>query len=222
MSGQQRLRIEVWSDVVCPWCYIGKRRLDKALDQFGHADEVEVVWRSFQLDPAHREGVREPVYDALARKTGGSPAQVRAMTGQLAELGAAEGLAYDFDRAVFVNTFDAHRLNQLGRAHGLGSQTHERLMRAHLIEGEVVDDVETLVQLGNEVGIPADEARKVLAGDAYAADVLEDTREAQALGASGVPFFVLNRTYGLSGAQPVDTFLSALRKAAAAPGTAAR
>ncbi|AEM84283.1 DSBA oxidoreductase [Streptomyces violaceusniger Tu 4113] len=222
MNGQQRLRIEVWSDVVCPWCYIGKRRLDKALDQFGHADEVEVVWRSFQLDPAHREGAREAVYDALARKTGGSPAQVRAMTGQLAQLGAAEGLAYDFDRAVLVNTFDAHRLNQLGRAHGLGTQTHERLMRAHLTEGEILDDTETLVRLGNDVGIPAEETRTVLAGDAYAADVLQDTRQAQALGAGGVPFFALNRTYGLSGAQPVDTFLSALHKAAATPGTATR
>ncbi|GHJ37727.1 DSBA oxidoreductase [Streptomyces sp. TS71-3] len=216
------MQIEVWSDVVCPWCYIGKRRLDRALDRFAHAGDVEVVWRSFQLDPAHRAGAREPVYEALARKTGGSPAQVRAMTGQVVELGAAEGLAYDFDRAVAVNTFDAHRLNQLGRAHGLGTQMHERLMRAHLMEGEVVDDVETLVRLGSEVGVPADDVREVLAGDAYADDVREDIREAQALGATGVPFFVLNRTYGVSGAQPVDTFLSALHRAAGAPGAAAR
>ncbi|MFE2181595.1 DsbA family oxidoreductase [Streptomyces sp. NPDC059455] len=222
VSGQRQLRIEVWSDVVCPWCYIGKRRLDKALGRFEHDGDVEVVWRSFQLDPTHRSGLREPVYDAMARKTGVSRAQVRLMTRQVVELAAEEGLAFDFDRAISVNTFDAHRLNQLARAHGLGTEMHERLMRAYLMEGELVDDVETLVRLGTETGVPADEVRRVLAGDAYAADVQEDTREAQALGATGVPFFVLNRAYGLSGAQPVDALLSALRTAGAAPSSAAR
>ncbi|MBL1112108.1 DsbA family oxidoreductase [Streptomyces sp. 110] len=222
MSGQRQLRIEVWSDVVCPWCYIGKRRLDKALGRFEHDGDVEVVWRSFQLDPTHRSGLREPVYDAMARKTGVSRAQVRSMSRQVVELAAEEGLAFDFDRAISVSTFDAHRLNQLARVHGLGAEMHERLMRAYLMEGELVDDVETLVRLGTETGVPADEVRRVLAGDAYAADVQEDSREAQALGATGVPFFVLNRAYGLSGAQPVDAFLSALRTAGAAPSSAAR
>ncbi|MFE4828527.1 DsbA family oxidoreductase [Streptomyces sp. NPDC056672] len=222
VSGRRRLRIEVWSDIVCPWCYLGKRRLDKALDRFGHAEDVEVVWRSFQLDPTHRDGLREPVYETLARKTGGSPAQLRAMTGQLVALGAEEGLAYDFDRAVSVNTFDAHRLGHLARRHSLGAQMHERLMRAHLVEGELVDDVETLVRLGTDVGVPADKVRQVLAGDAFAADVREDIREAQALGVTGVPFFVLNRAYGVSGAQPVNDLLSALRTADAASSPAAR
>ncbi|WP_254407489.1 DsbA family oxidoreductase [Streptomyces sp. GMY02] len=172
--------------------------------------------------PHPRDGLREPVYETLARKTGGSPAELHAMTGQLVALGAEEGLAYDFDRAVSVNTFDAHRLSHLARLHGLGAQMHERLMRAHLVEGELVDDVETLVRLGTDVGVPADKVRQVLTGDAFAADVREDIREAQALGVTGVPFFVLNRAYGVSGAQPVDNLLSALRTADAASSPAAR
>ena len=216
------MRVEVWSDVVCPWCYIGKRRLERALEGFEHAGEVEVEWRSFQLDPSHPKGVRQPVYESLAQKTGGSTAQVRAMTDRVKALGAEEGLEYDFENAISVNTFDAHRLTHLAKAHGLGAETHERLMRAQLIEGETLDDVETLVRLGAEVGVPADEARRVLAGDDHTRDVEEDIREARMLGANGVPFFVLDRTYGVSGAQPVEMFLSALRTAYEHEGTPAR
>ncbi|WP_214409471.1 DsbA family oxidoreductase [Sphaerisporangium fuscum] len=207
------MRVEIWSDVVCPWCYIGKRRLEKALAGFEHAGEVEVVWRSYQLDPSHPKGVREPVHEALAKKMGGTAAQVRTMTERVKALGAQEDLAYDFDRAVMVNTFDAHRLTHLAKAHGLGDQAHERLLRAHLVEGEAVDDAETLVRLGAEIGVPAEETRRMLGGDDHVRDVEEDIREAQALGVSGVPFFVLDRAYGVSGAQPVETFLAALRQA---------
>jgi predicted DsbA family dithiol-disulfide isomerase len=205
--------IEVWSDVVCPWCYLGKRRLERALAGFERAAEVDVVWRSFQLDPSHPKGVRQPVYQMLAAKFGGPVAQVRAMTERVKDLAAQEGLAYDFDRAVSVNTFDAHRMAQLAKKHSLGGEMHERLLRAHLVEGEAVDDVDTLVRLGAEVGVPADEARQVLAGDEYASAVEEDIREARTLGVTGVPFFALDRTYGISGAQPVEAFASALRTA---------
>ncbi|MDX3850669.1 DsbA family oxidoreductase [Streptomyces sp. AK02-01A] len=222
MSEKTSIRVEVWSDVVCPWCYIGKRRLEKALAGFEHADEVEVVWRSFQLDPAYPKGPGRPVYEALAEKTGGSTAQVRAMTAQVAALAEQEGLVYDFDRATMANTFDAHRLAQLAKAHGLGAEMHERLLSAQLTEGESLGDTETLVRLGAEVGVPADEARRVLAGDEYAADVAADIREARTLGATGVPFFVLDRAYGVSGAQPVETFLSALRQAHHHSGAATR
>ena len=207
------MRLEVWSDVICPWCYIGTRRLEKALTAFEHADEVEVVWRSFQLDPSFPAGAPQGTYEILAGKMGCSLEQARAMTERVVPLAAAEGLAYDFDQALVVNTFDAHRLTQLARAGGLGGAMHERLMRANLIEGETLDDHDTLVRLGAEVGVDEDEARGVLAGDRFAADVEEDAREAQALGATGVPFFVLDRTYGISGAQPVETFLQALRTA---------
>jgi predicted DsbA family dithiol-disulfide isomerase len=205
--------IEVWSDVVCPWCYLGKRRLERALAGFEHAGEVEVVWRSFQLDPSHPKGVRQPVLQMLAAKFGGSTDQVRAMTDRVKGLAAQEGLAYDFDRAVSVNTYDAHRVTHLAKKHGLGGEMHERLLRAHLIEGEPVDDADVLARLAAEVGVPADEARQVLAGDEYTSDVEEDIREARTLGVTGVPFFALDRTYGISGAQPVEAFASALRTA---------
>jgi predicted DsbA family dithiol-disulfide isomerase len=216
------VQVEVWSDVVCPWCYIGKRRLEKALAGFEHADEVEVVWRSFQLDPSYPKGVRQPVFEALSEKVGGSLSQVRAMTDRVKALAAEEGLEYDFEHSTMVNTFDAHRLTHLAKAHGLGPQMHERLMRAQLIEGETLDDTDTLVRLSGEVGVPADEVRRVLAGDDFTKDVEQDIREAAMLGATGVPFFVLDRAYGLSGAQPVELFLSALRTAHENTGAAAR
>jgi predicted DsbA family dithiol-disulfide isomerase len=213
VSERKTLHVEVWSDIVCPWCYIGKRRLERALAGYEHADEVEVEWRSFQLDPSFPKGLQQPVYERLAGKMGGSITQVRAMTDRVKALAAEEGLAYDFDRSIMVNTMDAHRLLHLAKAHGLGTEAHERLMRAQLIEGETLDDVETLVRLGAEVGVPEQDARRVLAGDEYTKDVEDDIRQAAMLGATGVPFFVLNRKYGVSGAQPAETFLSALRTA---------
>ncbi|MER5432429.1 DsbA family oxidoreductase [Streptomyces sp. NPDC002588] len=216
------LRIDVWSDVVCPWCYIGKRRLETALGRFEHADEVELHWHSFQLDPAHPKGHRRSVFETLAQKTGAPLAQIGAMTRQVSELATAEGLTYDLQRAVSVNTIDAHRLSHLAAAHGLGDQMHERLLRAHLCEAEIVDDADTLVRLGAEVGVPEDETRRMLTGDEYAESVQADFREARAYGATGVPFFVLNRAYAVSGAQPADTFLSALRTAHADAAQATR
>jgi predicted DsbA family dithiol-disulfide isomerase len=204
--------VEIWSDIVCPWCYIGKRRLETALQSFEHAGDVELEWRSFQLDPSIVPGTTEPVYDALAAKFGGSKAQVKAMTAQVGALAEAEGLHYDFDRAVSINTFDAHRLIHLAKAHGLGAQAHERLMRANLIEGATLD-TPTLVRLGAEIGVPAAEAQRVLDGDDYTTDVRDDIRQAQLYGATGVPFFVLNQAYGVSGAQSADVFLQALRTA---------
>lgn len=207
------VQIEVWSDIVCPWCYIGKRRLERALEGFEHADEVEVVWRSFQLDPAFPRGVSEPVLDSLAAKTNATPDQVRAMTARVGEIAAQEGLHYEFDGAVMVNTFDAHRLTHLARERGVGGQAHERLMRAQLVEARDLGEVETLVELAVEIGLDAAEARTVLTGDAYTAEVEDDVRTARALGATGVPFFVMDRAFGVSGAQPLEVFTSALEKA---------
>ncbi|MFD8492649.1 DsbA family oxidoreductase [Amycolatopsis sp. NPDC059657] len=207
------LQIDVWSDVVCPWCFIGKRRMETALSRFEHADEVEIRWHSFQLDPAHAKGHRVPVQEMLATKFGAPPAQVDAMQRQVTELAAAEGLTYHLDRAISVNTLDAHRLGHLAAEHGLGDQMHERLLKAHLADGELVDDLDTLVRLGAEVGVPADEARDVLQGSKYAAEVQADIDQAKRLGITGVPFFVLNGTHGVSGAQSAETFLSALEQA---------
>ncbi|MFY1671153.1 DsbA family oxidoreductase [Plantactinospora sp. WMMB334] len=219
------MQLEVWSDIVCPWCYLGKRRLEEALGQFEHADEVEVVWRSFQLDPSYPKGQPRPVPEDLAEKLGASPARVAAMQGHVTALAAEVGLDYHLDKSIMANTFDAHRLTHLAREYGLGAELHERLMRANLVEAENVDDADTLVRLAGEVGVPAEAARRVLAGDEYAGDVEADIRQARAFGANGVPFFVLDRRYGISGAQPTEAFLAALKQAhqdsASGAGTAA-
>lgn len=201
------MKIEVWSDIVCPWCYIGKRRLESALADFDH--DVEVEWRSFQLDPTFPRGEAIPVYEGLAKKFGGG--NVKEMTERVTELAAIEGLHYDYDHAVMVNTFDAHRITHHAKSQGLGGEMHERLMRAQLIEGETVNDVDTLVRLAEDIGVEG--TREVATSDKYTAEVEADIREARLLGATGVPFFVLDRKYGVSGAQPVEVFASALRQA---------
>ena len=203
------MKIEIWSDVVCPWCYIGKRRLEHALLDFEHAGEVEITWRSYQLNPA--AGPRAvPTLDSLAKRFG---PQSQAMVGRIAGLAAAEGLAFDYDSALSVNTLDAHRALHLAAGLGLGGAAKERLLRAHFAEGADLSDPETLAGLLSEVGVPAERVRATLAGDEYADAVRADIDEAHALGVSGVPFFVLDRRYGISGAQPAELFLGALRQA---------
>ena len=213
------MKVEIWSDVVCPWCYIGKRRFESAMARFDGAADVEVTWRSFQLNPTHPKGVRMPHDGWLLMKTAGTAAQVEATNQRVMSLAAAEGLAYDFERYQVINTFDAHRVAHLGAARGLGDAIQERLLRGQLVEGEVLDDAETLVRLAGEVGLPADDVRRVLETDAYAAEVGEDIREAHAIGVTGVPFFVLDRRYGVSGAQPAELFLQALAGARDAAAT---
>ncbi len=206
------MKIEIWSDVVCPWCYIGKRRLERALGQFEHADEVEITWRSFQLNPDTPAGTAEPTMDYLARRFG---PESKDMTGRVAELAAGEGLDFDFDfdAALTVNTLDAHRLLHLAADLGVGDAAKERLLRAHFTEGADLSDHETLTRLLGEAGADPDRVRAVLAGTEYADAVRADISEARQLGASGVPFFVIDRRYGISGAQPAETFLQALRTA---------
>ncbi len=207
------MRVEIWSDIVCPWCYIGKRRFETALSQFDHADEVDVVWKSFQLNPEQPKGKPEPVAEHLAAKYGVSVDEARAMNDRVKGIAAEEGLAYDLDRYTMVNTFDAHRLTHFAKKHGLGAELHERLLRAQLIEGEVLEDPDTLVRLAAEVGIPEADARRVVESDAYTNDVNADIDELRSLGGNGVPFFVIDRRYGVSGAQPAELFLNALETA---------
>ena len=205
--------IEVWSDVACPWCYIGKRRFERALAGFDGADDVEVTWRSFQLDPSIPRGSRTSHDESLAKKFGVSAEQVRAMNDRVVGLAADEGLEYHFERYITVNTLDAHRMSHLARTQGLGPEMHERLFRAQFVEGAVLDDPDTLVRLATEVGVTEDAARQVAEGDAYTADVAGDIREARMLGVSGVPFFAIDRRFGISGAQPTELFASALDQA---------
>ncbi|HEX3005176.1 MAG TPA: DsbA family oxidoreductase [Angustibacter sp.] len=205
------LKVEIWSDVVCPWCYIGKRRLEAAVASSGVP--VEVTWRSFQLDPTAPRESTEDVATYLGRKYGGGREAGLAMNERVSQIAAQDGLEYRLDQAQRANTVDAHRLLHLAAEHGLQDALKERLLRAYFTEGRAVGDADVLAALADEVGLPPDRVRAVLASDEYADDVAADQAEAQALGANGVPFFVIDRRYGVSGAQPVELFEQALRQA---------
>lgn len=207
------MKVEIWSDVVCPWCYVGKRRFEAALARFAHRDEVEVIWRSFELDPnapRRREGTTA---EHLAAKYGMSPEQVAASEERLTGLAAAEGLEYHLDETTGGNTFDAHRLIHLGAAHGIQDAVKERLMLAYFTEGAAIGEREVLQRLGVDVGLAADEVAELLAGDRFAAEVRDDEHRAQLFGIQGVPFFGIDERYGVSGAQSADLILSALDQA---------
>jgi predicted DsbA family dithiol-disulfide isomerase len=204
------VKIEIWSDVVCPWCYIGKRRLEHALRDFEHADQVEITWRSFQLNPDAPEGTAVPTLDYLAQRFG---PQAKTMTGRVAEMGRAEGLDLNFEKSLTVNTWDSHRVLHLAAELGLGDAAKERLLYAHFSEGADLSDPDVLAGLLGEVGVDPDRVRAVLASQEYSDVVRDDIIEAQRLGANGVPFFVIDRKYGISGAQPAEAFLNALRTA---------
>lgn len=208
------ITVDVWSDVACPWCYLGKRRLETAIEESGH--EVQVTWHSFQLDPTIPRGQHTPHDAALSKKYNTTPERVSEMNQRLIDLGAAEGIQYRFDRYMMANTRDAHRVIHLAQERGLGNEMKERLMLGQFTEGAIVDDAETLVSMGTEVGLDVDEIRAVLASDTYDDAVQSDIDEAAALGATGVPFFVFNRKFAVSGGQPVRTFADALRRSAAA------
>lgn len=207
--------IEVWSDITCPWCYIGKRRLETALTQFDGAEDVQVVWKSFQLDPTAPLGQTASVYETLSKKFGRSPEEIRAMNQNVTEVAAAEGLVYNFDTYKPINTFDAHRVLQLAKTLDLGDATKERFLKAQFTEGERLEDHATLIRLAAEAGVPEADSRRVLDGTEFAETVRNDVRELQALGGNGVPFFVIDRRYGISGAQPVEVFLNTLEAARA-------
>ena len=207
------MKVEIWSDVVCPWCAIGKRRFETALDGFEHKGDVEVVWRSFELDPTAPKEATGSATQRLADKYGVPLEQAEAMNARVTEQAAAEGLEFRMDRTRPGNTVDAHRLLHLAKDRGVQHEVKERLLKAYFEEGEPISDHATLARLGAEAGLDEDEAAKMLAGDDHLADVRQDQAEARDLGITGVPFFVIDRKYGLSGAQPAELFAQALRQA---------
>lgn len=212
----QELRIDVWSDIACPWCHVGKRRLEAALARFPERDRVTVVWHSFELDPsAPRASEAAPYAARLARKYGFSVADAEGMIARMTETAALDGLDFHFEKIRPGNTFDAHRLLHLAHARGLQDALKERLFRAYLGEGQAIGHHEVLARLAVEVGLDAAEVRATLASDAYAREVREDEQQARELGVRGVPFFVLAGRYAVSGAQPVDALLAALHTALA-------
>jgi predicted DsbA family dithiol-disulfide isomerase len=209
----KKLHIEVASDVVCPWCYIGKRRFEAALETFEHADEVTIMWRSFELDQEAPEESEGTAAERLAAKYGMSIERAETLHGEMTERAAAEGLEFRFDLARGGNTFDAHRLLHLAAAHGRQHELKERLMRAYLGEGELMSDHAALTRLALEAGLPDDDVRDTLATDRFAAEVREDEATARGLGISAVPFFVIDRRFGLAGAQPPEVLGEGLRRA---------
>jgi predicted DsbA family dithiol-disulfide isomerase len=207
------VHVEIWSDIACPWCYVGKRRFEAALAAFEHRDEVRVTWRSFELDPgapAERPGDRTA---HLAAKYGSSLEQARAMEDQMTQVAATEGLEFRFDVARAGNTFDAHRLVHLAADHGVQDDMKERLFRAYLGEGELISDHATLARLAAEAGLPEEEVRELLATDRYADAVRADEGTGSTLGISAVPFFVADRTFGAAGAQSPEVLGEFLRRA---------
>jgi predicted DsbA family dithiol-disulfide isomerase len=206
------VHVEIWSDIACPWCYVGKRRFEAALAAYEHRDEVQVTWRSFELDPS---APREREHDGathLAEKYGTSRDEALAMQQRMTDAAAKDGLEFRFDIARGGNTFDAHRLVHLAAAHGMQDAMKERLMRAYLTEGQLIGDPAVLTRLAVETGVPEDEVRDTLATDRFAADVRDDERTAERIGIRAVPFFVVDRAVGASGAHPPEALLELLRR----------
>jgi predicted DsbA family dithiol-disulfide isomerase len=204
--------VEIWSDIACPWCYIGKRRFEAALAQFEHRGDVRVTWRSFELDPSaphERKGDRAT---RLAEKYGITVERAREMEKHVTDAAAGEGLEFRFDVARAGGTFDAHRIVHLAQEHGLQDAMKERLLRAYFTEGKLVGDPETLVRVAVEVGLPEGEVRRTLASDRYAEQVRDDERTAGQLGINAVPTFVVDRALGASGAHPPEALLELLRE----------
>jgi predicted DsbA family dithiol-disulfide isomerase len=207
------MKVEIWSDVVCPWCYLGKRRFEAALGRFPERDEVEVVWRAFELDPsAPRRRILSPV-EHLGQKYGMSEEQVAASWERLTALAEAERLEYHLDRTAGGSSFDAHRLIRLGKEHGLQDETKERLLRAYFTESLAIGEPEVLAGLGVEVGLPVSEVDELLATDLFADSVREDEHQARLYGIQGVPFFAIDGRYGVSGAQSSQILLDSLAAA---------
>jgi predicted DsbA family dithiol-disulfide isomerase len=209
-----RLGIDIWSDIACPWCYIGKRRLEKALANFPGRESVHIVWHAFELNPsAPREDNAGKYSERIAKKYGTSARDAEGMISRMTDVAKAEGLNFDFEIIRPGNTFDAHRLLHLALRQGLQDKVKERFLRAYFSEGEGISDTKTLLRLAVDAGLEAEQVQAVLESDAYAREVREDEAEARELGINGVPFFVLAERYAVSGAQPSEVLEQALEQA---------
>ncbi|MEG8976873.1 DsbA family oxidoreductase [Priestia megaterium] len=207
------MKIEVWSDFVCPFCYIGKRRLEQALQQFAHKDDVQVEFKSFELDPNAPVNTGKTINEALAAKYGMTIEQAKQANEGIGQQAASVGLSFNFDDMKPTNTFDAHRLAKFAKAQGKEAAITEKLLYAYFTESKHLGEEETLVAVAEDAGLDREEARQILADkNAYANEVRSDEATAQQYGISGVPYFVVNQKYAISGAQPVETFVGALQQ----------
>jgi predicted DsbA family dithiol-disulfide isomerase len=206
------MKLEVWSDVVCPFCYIGKRKLEKALAKFAHKENIELEWKSFQLSPDTKTDTSTNINRYLAEHKGVSLEQAKLMNDRVTEMAEQVGLEYNFDNAVVANTFMAHRLLHFAKEQGKQNEAKELLLKSYFTDGKNIDDSSTLLELGTKLGLDKKELSEVLENGAFANEVTADIREAQQLGVRGVPFFVFDRKYGISGAQDVSVFTQTLEK----------
>jgi predicted DsbA family dithiol-disulfide isomerase len=204
------MKVEIWSDVMCPFCYIGKRHFEEAIEKLPFKNEIEVDWKSFQLNPEYHNTNSETVYDYLSRSKGMPVEQAKQMTKQVVDMAANAGLTIDFDKNIPTNTFNAHRLIHLAAKHKLQDLAEEKLFEAHFVNSKNIGETDVLVDLALEIGLNKDEAVAVLNSDEFAEAVRYDIYESQNLGIRGVPYFVMDRKYGVSGAQPVQAFTDAL------------
>lgn len=211
-TNKEKMKVEVWSDVVCPFCYIGKTHFDEALAQFAEKENIEFVWKSFQLNPDLKTNLDQTLYEHLSESKGISVEQAEGMGIHAALMGKAAGIELNFDKSVVANSFNAHRLIHFAKANGKQQEMKSRLFKAYFTEGKNIDDNETLIALAEEIGMDVEKAKAVLESDKYAADVNDDINESQQLGVKGVPFFVFDRKYAISGAQPPEAFLETLQK----------
>ena len=206
------MEINIWSDVRCPFCYIGKRKFEMALDKFPHKDKVNVVWKSFELDPNLTTNTKVSATEHLSTAKGISKEQAEGMQEHVANIAKEIGLDFNTKKTVVANSFNAHRLIQLAKSKGLGNEVEEVLFKAYFEEGKNIDDKETLIETGVSIGLEESEVKKIFNSDAFSKEVKHDEMQAQALGINGVPFFVLNNKYAVSGAQSPETFLDVLEQ----------
>lgn len=206
------MKIEIWSDVMCPFCYIGKHNFEQALEKLPFNNEVEVEWKSFQLDPTLDAEKPQNTIEYFKEKKGFPTEQASQMISQVAGMGKASGIDFNFEKALIINTFTAHKLLHLAKKHGKSSEMEEALFKAHFIDGKNVGDQEVLVSLAESLGIDKDEAREALSSNEFNDGINQDIQEAQNNGISSVPFFVLNGKYAVFGAQPAEVFAEALQQ----------
>jgi len=209
---QEKITVEIWSDIACPFCYIGKTNFEKALQELPERDEVQVVWKSFQLTPDLKTDTSISLYESLAASKGLSLDQAHGMTAHVTQVAQDAGLEFKFDQVVVANTHNAHRLLHEARAHGVQNNLKLALLQGYFTDAKNIDDTAVLQELATAAGIPAGRATAVINSDEHSEDVLKDIQEARELGVTGVPFFVFDRKHAVSGAQPVGAFSDMLQK----------
>lgn len=208
------MKIEIWSDIVCPFCYIGKKRLEQALASFPHRDEVEIIWKSYQLHPQFpQDAAGIPAVEYIKNAKGLTKEETLGMMQQVQSIGKSLEIDFDFEKSLIVNTLNGHRLIHFAQEHGLGNILKERLLKAHFSEGVDVNDTNILVNLAAEVGMDKKEVQEMLHSDRFTYEVTQDIQEGVNLGLRGVPFFVFNQKFGIAGAQPLEMFEQTLRQA---------